>query len=515
MTKLVTRYFYTPGYHKIIDEVTDSCEMCLALKQLPKEAFSETTGNIEGFGTNFSADVIERNKQNILIVREKLSAFTMTKLIPDQKANTLQEALISLIVEFIPHSGTKVQVDCATSWATLSTQSKHGNSLLKRLNIEIDLGRHNNKNKNPISDNACREFHKEVLRLKPEGTMLTDSERAIVTANMNQRIRQLGLSSKEICFRRDLISNEEKIFDDSALVHDILQKRENRHNHPEDSQAPLIQIGHNVFLKNGKNKLKARELYKVTDVYDKDNEAWATIQKQNSQFRTKKYEVKSAELLLLPGQTNQELQCPKKIRIKTPEHVQTNDEIPLRTPRRSAIIARRKIANAHTVNTVKNSTHRDIPTHGYDYEKMIELAMYDYDETYYPVKDLEFDTTTEETSSTSSTISPEPELDDSTTIDSNPTYSSDSDTSRSLVEELALEDTQVQPPTAPKLPRDLQSCQNLDAQLSLPEVQDAISADAALGDLRHYDTLVFRRRRSNRNTSNPQDYALFHSTGKK
>ena len=187
----------------------------------------------------------------------------------------------------------------------------------------------------------------------------------------------------------------------------------------------------------------------------------------------------------------------------------------MRTPRRSAIIARRKIANAHTVNTVKNSTHRDIPTHGYDYEKMIELAMYDYDETYYPVKDLQFDTTTEETSSTSSTISPEPELDDSTTIDSNPTYSSDSDTSRSLVEELALEDTQVQPPTAPKLPRDLQSCQNLDAQLSLPEVQDAISADAALGDLRHYDTLVFRRRRSNRNTSNPQDYALFHSTGKK
>ena len=99
-------------------------------------------------------------------------------------------------------------------------------------------------------------------------------------------------------------------------------------------------------------------------------------------------------MLLLPGQTNQKPQCPKKTSIKTPEHVQTNDETPLRTPRRSAIIARRKIANAHTVNTVKNSTHRDIPTHGYDYKKMIELAMYDYNETYYPVKDLEFDATT-------------------------------------------------------------------------------------------------------------------------
>ena len=68
LSKLIARYFYTPGYLRIIDEVCDSCQACVSMKLLPKEMFSESTGEIEGFGTNFSADVIERNSQQILIV---------------------------------------------------------------------------------------------------------------------------------------------------------------------------------------------------------------------------------------------------------------------------------------------------------------------------------------------------------------------------------------------------------------------------------------------------------------
>ena len=52
--------------------------------------------------------------------------------------------------------------------------------------------------------------------------------------------------------------------------------------------------------------MKARELYKVVDVFIKDNESLAVIQKHNSQFRLKRYNVKVAELLLLPGQTYDE-----------------------------------------------------------------------------------------------------------------------------------------------------------------------------------------------------------------
>ena len=122
LTKLAARHFYSPGYHRVIEEVHNSCEMCMALKHLPKEIFSQSTGNVEGFGTNFSADVVERNNQQILVIREKMSLFTITRLIKNQSSDTLKEALIPAIIDYVPSTGAKVQVDCATGWAKLSSE---------------------------------------------------------------------------------------------------------------------------------------------------------------------------------------------------------------------------------------------------------------------------------------------------------------------------------------------------------------------------------------------------------
>ena len=92
LTKMIAKNFYTPGYCRIIEEVHNSCELCSAMKTLPKEIFSQSTGEMNTLGSNMSADIIERNQQQILIVREKLSQFTMTALIKDQTAETLKEA---------------------------------------------------------------------------------------------------------------------------------------------------------------------------------------------------------------------------------------------------------------------------------------------------------------------------------------------------------------------------------------------------------------------------------------
>ena len=305
LTKLVARHFYTPGYQRIIEEVTNACETCAALSQLPQEMFTESTGDIDGFSSNFSADVIERNGQNILIVREKLSSFTLTKFIPDQKSETLKQALISLIIDMVPQSGSTVQVDFATAWATLARESQQEGSELKRCRIQIDMGRHHNKNKNPISDGACKEFHKEVLRLKPEGTALTEIERALITSTLNQRIRKNGLSSKEICFKRDLVYNTDRSINDQIIAKDIIEARVKKHNKSEKKNGSTFDIGHNVYLKSDKSKLRAREVYKVVDLFKRDDEFWAVVQKHNSQFRLKKYKIKEAELILLPGQSAQ------------------------------------------------------------------------------------------------------------------------------------------------------------------------------------------------------------------
>lgn len=82
-----------------------------------------------------------------------------------------------------------------------------------------------------------------------------------------------------------------------------MMKRLKRH-HKYEKIDNNIQIGHNVFLKNDKTKLKAREPYKVVELFEKNDEPWAVVQKHDSQFCLKKYNVKLDELFLLPGQLN-------------------------------------------------------------------------------------------------------------------------------------------------------------------------------------------------------------------
>ena len=512
LTKLIARHFYSPGYQRIVNEVSDNCDSCAAVKLLPKEIFSESTGEIDGFAANFTADVIERNGQKILIVREKLSSFTMTKFIDNQKADTLKEALISLIIDLIPQSGAVIQVACATAWTALSTQSLEENSDLKKLNIRIDLGRHANKNKNPIIDNACKEFHKEILRLKPEGTPITEIERSIVTANINKRIRKSGLSSREICFRRDLISNNPKNIDDLHLVDEIMEQRKRRHNVITDAKLPPIQTGQNVYLKSDISKLRAREVYVVVETYQKENEPWAIIQKKNSQFRNKKYDVKLAELLPLPGQIDveeltdiAEEQAPQQ----TVPTINSHDHQPRRSnpSRQAKTKALGKIAN---MNSVKTSFEvNNLPRHGFDYEKMMELAIFDDEDTYIVYPNEESPLTLHETTPSPSS--------------SWPPYDTYTDTDTLTIEEEEHEEWNVelpypwQPPTAPRIPTDLSLRQNLDEQLNLPEIRSAIAAEAALVHLRDQRNLHGEagNNRAVRGMQQPRNYDRFHETGEK
>ena len=488
LTKLAARHFYTPGHQRIIEEVTDACEMCAALKQLPKEVFSESTGNIEGFGTNFSADVIERNSQQILIVREKLSSFTFTKFIEDQTAKTLKSALISLILDFVPQSGSTVQVDCATAWATLEKESLIDNSDWKKLNIKIELGRHHNKNKNPVIDNACREFHKEILRMKPDGSALTEIERANITSNMNQRIRKSGLSSKEICFKRDLILNTSKEIDDKVIAGEIIEDREKKHNKvDENSKTMEFEIGHNVFLKNDKSKLKARQLYKIVDIYSKNDEPWATIQKHESQFRSKKYEVKLSEIILLPGQN-----------VK---------------PRRKAALKAKELFSK--ISSVKR---KELSAHGWDYEKLLELIKYDDEDNFLLSyeQQLEDDVNEDSIDSTDSPTNDTTNSDSFEDAEDNLERSETSTTSTDSSEPSKLDKA---------LTKQQNTAQNLRQHLHIPEVQSAVSNMTE--DLRKFNRKhpiplceslehcahARNPRRSSRNIERPQDYATFNRTG--
>ena len=97
------------------------------------------------------------------------------------------------------------------------------------MNIRIELGRVFNKNKNQVAENAIKEFHKERLRLNPNGGPISEVELAIIMKNMNSRIRSRGFSAKEIAFRRDQVSNKEQNISDFTRGEHQYQKRKLQH----------------------------------------------------------------------------------------------------------------------------------------------------------------------------------------------------------------------------------------------------------------------------------------------
>ena len=101
LRKLLCRYFYSRGFDRIIEESMQNCLFCASLKSLPREIFSQSTTKTPVFGGNFSADVVIRQSQKILLTREKLSQFTITRFVKDEQAESLKTALLTFILEFM------------------------------------------------------------------------------------------------------------------------------------------------------------------------------------------------------------------------------------------------------------------------------------------------------------------------------------------------------------------------------------------------------------------------------
>merc|ERR1711888_420457 len=104
--------------------------------------------------------------------------------------------------------------------------------------------------KNPVAENAVKEFHKERLRLNPAGGPVSEIDRAMITKNMNSRIRDRGFSSKEIAFQRDQMLNTTKPILDEEMSR--MQYQNRKQNHPQEFSVAKEQFkpGDNVFVKN-------------------------------------------------------------------------------------------------------------------------------------------------------------------------------------------------------------------------------------------------------------------------
>ena len=307
LKSVVHRYFFALDMDKAIETVSNGCHQCAALQKIPHKLNVQSTGDPpETIGSAFAADVMKRERQLILVVREYVTSYTAARLITDERQETLRESLLCLCVELCPLDGpfAVVRTDPAPGFQALVNDE-----LLRRHRITIEVGRFKNKNKNPVADKAIQVLEDEILRQDPNTRCISPLSLTLAIARLNSRIRNRGLSAREMWTQRDQFSNNQIPLTDQSLIQRQYELRKSNHSYSEITKAPSgalpesphLEVGDLVYLYNDRNKTCARDRYLVVST---DN-SWCNIRKfVGSQLRNTSYRVKRSDCYKVPSLLN-------------------------------------------------------------------------------------------------------------------------------------------------------------------------------------------------------------------
>ena len=300
------RYFYALDMDRAIDESTQNCHVCSSLQKSPDFVRPQSTCDPpETIGVSFAADVIRRERQFILVIRESVTSLTVTSLIEDERKETLRDSLIRLCVGLLPLDGplAVIRTDPAPGFAAL-----RNDPLLSQHRITVEVGRAKNANKNPVAERAVQELEEEILRKEPGCRYVTPLSLAIATATLNSRIRGRGLSAREMWLQRDQFTNTQIPVDDMTLILKQHEARMSNHAYSEAAKsprgvlpcAPNLSVGDLVYLYDDRNKSSARSRYLVVSLEGE----WCNIRKfVGSQLRKTSYRVRQTDCYLVPPST--------------------------------------------------------------------------------------------------------------------------------------------------------------------------------------------------------------------
>ena len=250
LKKVFSRVFYALDAERAIEEVSDSGHTCVSLQKMSNRYLEQSTTVPAFIGSSFGADVLKRATQNILVVRENISSFTTAKFIANEQAETLKEGLLILCTQFTGPS-VCVRVDPASGWRSLVTSKS-----LDKLGIKLEMGSEKNKNKNAIVDRAIDELHGEINRIDPTGGKITEVTLAKAVCNCNERVRDSGLSAREIWTKRDQFTGRQLPIIDEKIIRKKYEDRVKSHKASAKYQArgktlavyPEVSVGDLVYL---------------------------------------------------------------------------------------------------------------------------------------------------------------------------------------------------------------------------------------------------------------------------
>ena len=99
-------FFFALAIDQAIDHTSANYHICLLLKKCPKISPPQVSSDPSyAIGVSFAADVIQRERQMILPIRECVTSYKVCSLIPDEQKVTLRDHLIKLCAELIPLDG--------------------------------------------------------------------------------------------------------------------------------------------------------------------------------------------------------------------------------------------------------------------------------------------------------------------------------------------------------------------------------------------------------------------------
>ena len=302
LQKVFSRYFYALDAEAEMKSITSNCVQCASLLRVPHEIMEFSTSAPQQMpGTTFACDVLCRAKQKILLIRDTFSSYTIARLIDNEQKVTIREAIIECTADIKSSGVASVRVDPASGM-----QALQNDPILQKHGLIVEVGRCKNKNKNPVAERAIQELEIELRKCYPNGNQLSPSELAVVVATLNSRIRNRGLSSKEIITQRDSITGEQLNFKDVHLGNKQHNLRLANHGPSSKAKgaggAPAseinVSLGDLVYIKSDGNKHIARQRYIVTG-FEKE---YVIVKKlAGSQFRSKNYCLKRSEIYPVPS----------------------------------------------------------------------------------------------------------------------------------------------------------------------------------------------------------------------
>jgi len=127
-------------------------------------------------------------------------------------------------------------------------RSLQDDPFLKQFSISVEVGRVKNPNKNPVAEKAIAEFEDELLREEHGESPISELTLAVATARLNSRLRQKGLSSRELWTQRNQFTQEQLPISDMNVIRAQQESRNINNGFSETSKCKKLLVPYKTFL---------------------------------------------------------------------------------------------------------------------------------------------------------------------------------------------------------------------------------------------------------------------------